>query len=314
MIRHHQHNACIGSITVLLVLCCLTLLVGCATNSPATQMNNQGLRYWKDGRYDLAEETLQQALQQAQQDLGPNHYGVGITLVNLGLVYTDEGKYAEAVEVYQRADPILERKYGAKHPTYAQFLNNYGYAYLRYGKYTQSREKYEQSLSIYGAAGKSEADTANVTNGLSMTYRGTGDLERAETIANRAFGYVENDESRWGYKGPILQNLGVIYTQQGRYDKAEEAYTRVLERREMKLGASHPETGRTVAGLAVLYMKEGKDEQAEAHFKRAMDIFDRRLPQEHPDTAQLIGNYTNFLRSAGRSYEAIELEQRIQAQ
>jgi tetratricopeptide (TPR) repeat protein len=277
-------------------------------------MNNQGLRYWKDGRYDLAEQTLQQALQQAQQDLGPNHYGVGITLVNIGLVYTDEGKYAEAVEVYQRADPILERKYGAKNPTYAQFLNNYGYAYLRYGKYTQAREKYEQSLSIYGAVGKSEADTANVTNGLSMTYRGTGDIERAETIAKRALGYVETDESRWGYKGPILQNLGTIYTQQGRYDRAEEAYTQVLIRREMKMGTSHPETGRTVASLAVLYVKEGKEEQAESHFKRAIDIFERKLPPEHPDTVELIAQYADFLRSVGRNNEALELEQRTHTQ
>lgn len=306
-----QHVSYKRSIALLVVSLCLALLAGCASNSSAMQTNNQGLRYWKDGRYDLAETTLKQALQQAEQDLGPNHYGVGITLVNLGLVYTDQGKYAEAIDVYQRADPILKKKYGSSHPTYAQFLNNYASAYLRYEKYTPSRNIYEQSLSIYTSAGKSDSDIANVINGLSMTYRGNGELTQAESIANRALRAVENDESKWGYKGPILQNLGTIYMLQGHYDKSEDAYKRVLMQREKKLGTSHPDTGRTVASLAMLYVKMGKDQEADEYFQRAVDIFDRRLPEGHPDMAQLVGQYADFLRSTGRIHEADELVQRF---
>ena len=309
-----RHDRYMGLIAAIFASWSLTLLLGCTSLDSTAQLNNQGLRYWDEGRYDQAERTLTLALQQAQQNLGPSHFNVGITLVNLGLVYTDEGKYAEAVEVYQRADPLIKNYFGSDAPTYAQFLNNYGYAYLRYGKYTQAREKIEQSLSIYDAAGESPAETANVTNGLSMTYLGAGDLTKAETVATSALNSVSNDESKWGYRGPILQNLGNIYIQQGRYDKAEEAYTKVLERREMQLGTSHPETGRTVAALAVLYVKEGKNEKADAYFRRALDIFERRLPPDHPDTVQLIREYSDFLKSMGRNDEAPKLEQRNQVQ
>lgn len=314
MISQTRHDFFLAIIGAVLTFCYLTLLLGCTSLDSTEQLNDQGLRYWNEGRYGQAEQTLSLALQQAQQNLGSNHFNVGITLANLGLVYTDEGKYAEAIEVYQRADPLINNYFGSSHPTYAQFLNNYGYAYLRDGKYIQAREKIEQSLSIYEAAGKSRADTANVTNGLSMTYLGTSELTKAETIANSALSSIGNDESRWGYRGPILQNLGNIYMQQGQYDEAEDAYTKVLERREMKLGTSHPETGRTVAALAILYVNQGKNEKADTYFRRAIDILERKLPPDHPDTAQVIKQYSDYLRSMGRNDEAVELEQRFSIQ
>jgi len=297
------------SFSCLLITCYVALLSGCATQSSAMQMNNQGLRNWHDGRYDTAEENLQQALKQARKDLGPTHFGVGIILSNLGLVYTDQGRYAEAIDVFQQADPILKRKYGNHNPTYAKSLNNYAYALLRNGSLKEAKEKYEQSLSTYEAAGTPEADTAATINGLSTAYRDGGDLVQAESLANRAFRLVEFSDHKWVSKGPILQNLGTIYMEQDFFDKAEEAYIQVLEVREKKLGTSHPDTGYTVWRLASLYQKEGKNEQAEEQFKRAIAIFERRLPEGHPDTKQLVGQYAEVLRSAGRSDEASELTQ-----
>lgn len=316
MIRN-KHNVVYSrfiSLSYLLITCYVALLSGCATHSAAMQMNDQGLRDWHDGRYDLAEENLQQALKQTQKDLGPTHFSIGIILSNLGLVYTDQGRYAEAIDVFQQADPILKRKYGNHNRTYAKSLNNYAYALLQNGSLKEAKEKYEQSLSTYTAAGTPESDTATTINGLSMTYRDNGDLIQAESLANRAFRLVESNDRKWGSKGPILQNLGTIYMEQGFFDKAEDAYIQVLEVRENKLGTSHPDTGYTVWRLASLYQKEGKSEQAEEQFKRAIVIFERRLPEGHPDTKQLVGQYAEFLRVAGRSDEASELTQRHHAQ
>lgn len=264
------------------------------------QVNDQGLSYWHGGRYDLAEESLQQALEQARKDYGPTHFGVGVILSNQGLVYTDQGRYAEAIDVFQQADPILMRKYGNSDPTYAQSLNNYAYALLLNGNIEEAKVKYEESLSVYTAAGAPEADTANVINGLSMAYRDGGDLNQAESLANRALRLVEPNDREWDTKGPILQNLGTIYMEQSFFDKAEGAYIQVLEVREKKLGTSHPKTGYTVWRLASLYQKEGKNAQAEEQFKRAIEIFERRLPEGHPDTKQLVGQYAEFLRHHAR--------------
>ena len=312
MTQHKQDGVWIALVTMLFISNCFILLAGCATYSAAVQMNNQGLRYWQEGRYDLAEETLQQALVFGERELGSNHAEVGIILVNLGLVYTDQGRYAEAIDVFQRADPIIKRKYGENDPTYAQFLNNIGYAFLRDRRYTEAKQELERSLSIYSAAGVS--DTVSVLNGLSMAFRDSGDLKTAESHAMRALRQVESGELGWSHKGPVLQNLGTIYREYGFLDKAENTYIQVLEVREQRLGTSHPETGRTVASLAELYVKQGKNKQAEVLYKRAIDIFERRLPRGHPDTTQSLQQYAVFLQNTGRIDEAHEIEKRIHAQ
>lgn len=301
-----------NSIYFLVLACYVASLGGCATFSASTQMNNQGLRYWNEGRFDLAEDTLQQALVVGERDLGPYSGGVGVILVNLGLVYTDQGRYAEAIDVFQRADPIIKRKYGEKDPTYAQFLNNIGYAFLRKGDYAEAKQEFEHSISIYDAAGAT--DTVSALNGLSMAFRETGDLATAENLAKRALDQVKSGELGWSHKGPVLQNLGTIYLERGFLDRAETTYVQVLEAREQRLGESHPETGRTVASLAELYIKLGKSEQAEELYKRAINIFERRLPAGHPDITQSLKQYAEFLRNTGRIDESLEVERRIQIQ
>lgn len=311
VIRHKQNIVyrAFVSLSLILISCYVALLSGCATHSTAMQVNDQGLSYWHGGRYDLAEESLQQALEQARKDYGPTHFGVGVILSNQGLVYTDQGRYAEAIDVFQQADPILMRKYGNSDPTYAQSLNNYAYALLRNGNLEEAKNKYEESISVYADAGTPEADTVNVINGLSMAYRDGGDLDKAESLASKALRLIKSNDREWDYKGPIFQNLGTIYMEQSSFEKSENTYIQLLEVREKKLGISHPKTGYTVWGLASLYKKEGKNEQAEEQYKRAIEIFDRRLPQGHPDTNQLVVQYADFLRSVGRDDEAAVLEQ-----
>ncbi|KAF2728891.1 hypothetical protein EJ04DRAFT_448464 [Polyplosphaeria fusca] len=50
-----------------------------------------------------------------------------------------------------------------------------------------------------------------------------------------------------------LDNLGSLYTDQGRLDDAERMYKRALQGTEKALGRNHPSTLDTVNNLGILY-------------------------------------------------------------
>jgi uncharacterized protein HemY len=49
-----------------------------------------------------------------------------------------------------------------------------------------------------------------------------------------------------------MNDLGVLYRIQGRYDDAEDLLNKALEGRRRKLGEEHPETLRSMNDLAVV--------------------------------------------------------------
>ena len=69
-----------------------------------------------------------------------------------------------------------------------------------------------------------------------------------------------------------LNNLAVLYWNQGKYEQAEPLYQRALEAQERVLGPEHPNTLGTVNNLAILYWNQGKYEQAEPLYQRALAI------------------------------------------
>jgi tetratricopeptide (TPR) repeat protein len=65
-----------------------------------------------------------------------------------------------------------------------------------------------------------------------------------------------------------VQNLAIVYRNQGRYEEAERLYRRALEGREEKLGPKHPDTLTTVEGLAGVYRSQGRYEEADGLVRR----------------------------------------------
>ena len=82
-----------------------------------------------------------------------------------------------------------------------------------------------------------------------------------------------------------LNNLAVLYDNQGKYDKAEPLYQRALTIREKVLGPDHPDTATSLNNLAVLYDNQGKYDKAEPLYQRALTIYEKVLGPDHPHTA-----------------------------
>ena len=61
-----------------------------------------------------------------------------------------------------------------------------------------------------------------------------------------------------------LNNLAVLYHEQGKYKLAEPLLQRALNINEQRLGSDHPDTAQSLNNLAMLYYEQGKNETRRA--------------------------------------------------
>ena len=83
-----------------------------------------------------------------------------------------------------------------------------------------------------------------------------------------------------------MNNLAVLYRDQGKYAQAEPLYIKVLELQRRVLGPEHPRRLASMNDLALLYLNQGKYAQAEALLREALNSFEKTTP-EHLGPIQL---------------------------
>ncbi|SPJ83529.1 uncharacterized protein FTOL_10102 [Fusarium torulosum] len=74
-----------------------------------------------------------------------------------------------------------------------------------------------------------------------------------------------------------INNLGILYADQGRLDKAEAMYERALQGKEKAWGPEHTSTLKTVNNLRNLYADQGRLNKAEAMYERALQGYEKAL-------------------------------------
>ena len=119
---------------------------------------------------------------------------------------------------------------------------------------------------------------------------------------------LEKRENTLGKEHPStlisLNNLALLYNNQGRYEEAEPLYIRALEASERTLGKEHPHTLISVNNLAELYNVQGKYEEAEPLFRRALELRERTLGKKHPHTLIFLNNLATLYQNQGKYEEA----------
>jgi CHAT domain-containing protein/tetratricopeptide (TPR) repeat protein len=104
--------------------------------------------------------------------------------------------------------------------------------------------------------------------------------------------------------GKIMNNLAVLYWEQGRYAEAEPLYGQSLKIKVEALGLDHPAVAKSVKNLAILYQDQGRYEEAEQLYKRALAIKEKALGSEHPDVAISLNDLASLYHEQGRYVEA----------
>ncbi|CAN9171071.1 unnamed protein product [Alternaria alternata] len=108
-----------------------------------------------------------------------------------------------------------------------------------------------------------------------------------------------------------VHNLGNLYVDQGRLDKAKEMYKRALEGKEKVLGPDNISTLCTVNNLGNLYIDLGRLDKAEEMYKRALEGKEKILGPDHTSTLRTVNNLGNLYVAQGRLDKAEAMYVRV---
>ncbi|MGD1873001.1 MAG: tetratricopeptide repeat protein, partial [Mastigocoleus sp.] len=101
-----------------------------------------------------------------------------------------------------------------------------------------------------------------------------------------------------------LNNLAILYEDQGNYSKAEPLYLQSLSISEKVLGKEHPLVATTMNNLAGIYEDQGNYSKAEPLYLQSLSIREKVLGKEHPQTASSLNNLAELYRLQGNYSKA----------
>jgi tetratricopeptide (TPR) repeat protein len=149
-----------------------------------------------------------------------------------------------------------------------------------------------------------KSDVSALTAQISELSR-AGKTSQAIPLAQRLLANMEKAH------GPVdrdvaaaLNNLALLYENQGRDADAEPLYRRALAILEKLDGLDDSEIAPELNNLATLYQRQGRYAEAEPLFKRSLAIREKALGRDHPDVAQSLNNLRQLEKSDGRAAEA----------
>jgi CHAT domain-containing protein/tetratricopeptide (TPR) repeat protein len=107
-----------------------------------------------------------------------------------------------------------------------------------------------------------------------------------------------------------LNNVALLYQEQGRYADAQPISHRSLAIREKALGPDHPDVALSLHNLAALYVAQGRYMDAEPLYRRSLGIREKALGPDHPDVAISLNNLVLLYIEQGRYEKAEPLHRR----
>jgi tetratricopeptide (TPR) repeat protein len=101
-----------------------------------------------------------------------------------------------------------------------------------------------------------------------------------------------------------LNNLALLYHNQGRYSEAEPLYLDALKMRRRLFTNDHPDVASSLNNLALLYHNQGKYSEAELLYLEALEMTKRLFTGDHPDVAISLNNLASLYYNQGKYSEA----------
>jgi tetratricopeptide (TPR) repeat protein len=160
---------------------------------PASRLMNQlGLLFWRQGRYQEAEPLLRRALALDEALVGADHTQLATRLNNLAQLFQDTDRLGEAELLMRRALEIWERTLGPRHPHVATALNNLAQLLQATVRQWDAEPMMRRALAIDEAAfGPEHPHVARDLNNLALFLQDTSRRSEAEPLMRRALALFE---------------------------------------------------------------------------------------------------------------------------
>ncbi|KAL2131177.1 hypothetical protein VTI74DRAFT_5443 [Chaetomium olivicolor] len=205
-----------------------------------------------------------------EKALGRDHTSTLSAVNNLTNLYVSQGRLTEAESMYQRVREGYEKALGRDHMSTLGTVNNLGNLYIKQGRLIEAESMYQQALEGYEKA-------------LGQDHTSTLDIRALEGY-EKALGR--------GHTATLgtVNNLGNLYTDQGRLSEAESMFQWALEGKDKALGWDHISTLNTVYNLGNVYVKQWRLTEAESMYQRALEGYEKALGRDHTSTLDVVKN------------------------
>jgi tetratricopeptide (TPR) repeat protein len=261
------------------------------------------------GNYKAGLDAFHKALANGESSKIPARQLVEIT-VSLAAAYSELGLYADSEGAWRKALAMVENTEGTASLDYAVVLANM----LTLPIQTTRNEKDIQTLRraiVTPRKTDSPTDLAMVRACLANLLMRQLKYGEAETLLLDSLADFDRlKESEPQLVATVLDLLGKIRYEQGRFAEALQLHSRSLNILESTLGAQHPSLIVTLNDLASAMVKANRSEEAAALYQRAILLCAKTLGLDHPEYGVVLENYSFVLKKLGRKHEGKELAAR----
>jgi len=262
----------------------------------STLQNNLALRLKELGDYASARTLLEEAVNSAERNFGPDHSTTATVYANLGLVLKDLGDYAGARTLLEKAVHSDERNFGLDHPTTAGSYSNLSLALRGLGDYAGARFLLEKAINIdEHNLGSGHPANAIWYSNLALVLQELGDFAGAQPLLEKA---IRSNEGHFGPDHPTTavyySNLALVLKGMGDYAGARSLLEKAVGSNERNLGSDHPSTAVCYSNLAMVLESLGDYAGALELLTKSLSILKKTLPEGHPNTQTAQYNYDSI--------------------
>jgi tetratricopeptide (TPR) repeat protein len=213
-----------------------------------------------------ASAALRRALAMDEKRLGTNDIRLAGELLDLGALSSYSHRYEEAEGYYLRAQSLAESKYG-------HFDRMVGVCILQRANAAMMEDRLEDSEKLFKQALELIESDRTKFNFAINQY-----ASRSVLLPNKTQVAV------------ALNDMGLLYTKEKKYDDAEASFNRSLKIFESEYGKNSLNLCNGLYNLAVLHVQQGKLAEAEGLLRRSLSIL-KPTDSDHPlaiQTRQLL--------------------------
>lgn len=244
-----------------------------------------GMRALERGNYGDAEKLFRAAIREAAKakDSG-NKKAVGMmldSLEGLGGALRGQKRYADAERVVRESLQLLEMATTDSDPKYSLTLNNLGLLLTEEKKFKEAEETHRKALTLREKYdGPPRRNFAVSLLNLGVLLYEQGDVVESEPFFNQARGILSKipiaELTQSDFDNILMcdHNLGLIYTEQKKYDDAELRFKAAIAFTEKLKGENHPDLIlylQSYANLLRLINRAPLAARVEARIKRIRD-------------------------------------------
>ncbi|HAG17149.1 MAG TPA: hypothetical protein DCG69_11625 [Bacteroidales bacterium] len=188
-------------------------------------------------------------------------------LKKTGALYLYSGKMDLAKDYYNLAADLCKKQ--KNYAGLAENIRSVGLVYSRKGDLTKAKEYFIQSYEF----AKTSQDTFQIilsSVSLGNTCLKQGNYEQALAFFNSALFFVERNHSFMEERARIYNNLGVLFSEKGKYAKSLQYYERAAWLYDSL--NNQADLGKTYNNIGTIYWYSDKADTARLYYEKSLRI------------------------------------------